>query len=188
MRPLHGPDDMECGWLGRWLVDRRLEALGHRLDEDFDGGGFDEGDRCASKSGTGHAGAEASLERSGEFDRCVRCWARDLEVEMQRFVTLVHQPSEGDDITGIDGVDRCEGSLVLGDDMPGPPPVNRVNIDPCDLRKAGIAQRLDTEHGSDSFARGPAVRVLGVDETATGTGVEHDDTNGVRQRSLAQFE
>ena len=29
MRPLHGPDDMECGRLGGWLVDRRLEALGN---------------------------------------------------------------------------------------------------------------------------------------------------------------
>lgn len=72
--------------------------------------------------------------------------------------------------------------------MPGPPPVDRVNIDLCDLRKAGIAQRLDTERGSDSLTRGPAKRVLGVDETATRAGVEHDDTNGVRQRSLAQLE
>ena len=188
MRPLHGPDDMECGWLGRWLVDRRLEALGHRLDEGFDGGGFDEGDRCACKSGTGHAGAEASLERSGEFDRCVRCWDCDFEIEMQRLVSLVHQPSERDDITGIDGVGRCQGALVFRDDMVGSTPVDRVDANPCDLLEIGVAQRLDTERRSDSLARRPAVCVLRVDETATGAGVEHDDSNGVRQRSLAQLE
>ena len=33
MRPLHGPDDMECGWFGGWLIRRRLEAFGHRVDE-----------------------------------------------------------------------------------------------------------------------------------------------------------
>ena len=37
-------------------------------------------------------GADTPLKCSGEFDRSVRCRARDLEVEMQRFVTLVHQP------------------------------------------------------------------------------------------------
>ncbi len=63
MRPLHGPDDMECGWLGGWLIDRRLEAFGHRFDEGLDGRSFDEGDRCAYKPGTGHTGAEATLER-----------------------------------------------------------------------------------------------------------------------------
>ena len=36
-------------------------------------------------------GADTSLKCSGEFDRSVRCRARDLKVEMQRFVTLVHQ-------------------------------------------------------------------------------------------------
>ena len=121
MRPLHGPDDMECGWFGGWLIRRRLEAFGHRVDEGLDGWGFDEGNRCACKPGAGHAGAETSLECSGELDCCVRCWARDFEIEMQRFVTLVHQPSERDDITGIDGVGRCEGALVFRDDMAGLP-------------------------------------------------------------------
>ena len=36
-------------------------------------------------------GADTPLKCSGEFDRSVRCRARDLKGEMQRFVTLVHQ-------------------------------------------------------------------------------------------------
>ena len=82
---------MECGRLGEWLVDWRLEALGHRFDEGFDGWGFDEGDRCDCKPAL-VIRRRYTPKCSGEFDRRVRCRARDLEVEMQRLVTLVHQP------------------------------------------------------------------------------------------------
>ncbi len=85
----------------------------------------------------------------------------------------IHQPAKH---RRVAGPGRLGGAGVLGDHVPGAPPRQVVQVarPRLELLHGHVSQRGHAEKSRGLLALCPALVVLGVDQAATGRGVEDD--------------
>src|SRR5580692_7775900 len=136
----------------------------------------------AAEAAADHAGAVGACAQGG-FDRYVRLGPGDLEVIAERLVGLGEQLAYLGVLAIAEQVDGAQHAGIVGTDMPGTSPQDRVTEGRCDTTARYAPEGWHGELTGSFLALPAAGAVLPLGQPVTGAGVDDEQLSGERDLS-----